>query len=214
LRLFKTKAAAAVLLSLGLLGCAREGDIIEAGILTTYTACPAVAIPAPTGDVTLFNPPASREASAIDVVATITNVRSSCDDTGAYIVTNVGFEVHAQRRDNRGARDVALPYFATVVQGNRNVVAKKVRLVGLHFADGQYRASTTGAATAQVLRSAATLPEDVRQQITRVRRAGDPTAAVDPMSDPAVRAAVERAHFEMLVGFELNPEQLRYNATR
>ena len=214
MRLFKTKAAAAVLLSLGLLGCAREGDIIEAGILTTYTACPAVAIPAPTGDVTLFNPPASREASAIDVVATITNVRSSCDDTGAYIVTNVGFEVHAQRRDNRGARDVALPYFATVVQGNRNVVAKKVRLVGLHFADGQYRASTTGAATAQVLRSAATLPEDVRQQITRVRRAGDPTAAVDPMSDPAVRAAVERAHFEMLVGFELNPEQLRYNATR
>ncbi len=210
----RIKAAPAVLLSLALLGCAREGDIIEAGILTSYTACPAVAIPAPTGDVTLFNPPTSRDSSAIDVVATITNVRSSCDDTGAYVVTNVGFEVHAQRRDNRGARTVALPYFATVVQGNRNVVAKKVRLVGLNFADGQYRASTTGAATAQVLRSAASLPEDVRQQITRVRRAGDPTAAVDPMADPAVRAAVERAHFEMLVGFELNPEQLRYNATR
>jgi hypothetical protein len=29
-----------------------------------------------------------------------------------------------------------------------------------------------------------------------------------------VRAAVERAPFELLVGFELTPEQLRYNATR
>ena len=214
MRLSRPQAAAAVLLSLALLGCAREGDLMEAGVLTTYTACPAVAIPAPAGDVTLFNPPTSRDASAIDVVATITNVRSSCDETGAYIVTNVGFEVHAQRRDNRGARDVALPYFATVVQGNGNVVAKKVRLVGLHFANGQYRASTNGAATTQVLRSAATLPADIRQQITRVRRAGDPTAAVDPMSDPAVRAAVDRARFEVLVGFDLTAEQLRYNATR
>ena len=34
------------------------------------------------------------------------------------------------------------------------------------------------------------------------------------MADPAVRAAVERAHFELLLGFELTPEQLRYNATR
>ena len=28
--------------------------------------------------------------------------------------------------------------------------------------------------------------------------AGDPDAAVDPLSDPAVRAAVQRATFEML----------------
>ncbi|HEX8640775.1 MAG TPA: hypothetical protein VF704_06425 [Allosphingosinicella sp.] len=214
MRLSKINAAAAVLLPLLLLGCAREGDIMEAGILTTYTACPAVAIPAPAGDVTLFNPPASRDSTAIDVVATITNLRSTCDETGAYIVTNVFFEVHAQRRDNRGARGVTLPYFATVVQANRNVVAKKVRLVGLHFADGEYRASTRGAATTQVLRSAATLPQDVRRQITRVRRAGDPSAAVDPLSDPAVRAAVDRARFEVLVGFDLTPDQLRYNATR
>ena len=60
MRLFTPKAAAAVLLTLGLLGCAREGDIYQTGILTSYTACPAVAIPAPAGDVTLFNPPASR----------------------------------------------------------------------------------------------------------------------------------------------------------
>ena len=214
MRLYTSKAAAAVLLSLGLLGCAREGDIFESGILTTYTACPAVAIPAPAGDVTLFDPPASREANAIDVVATLTSLRSTCDESGEYIVTNAYFEIHGRRRDNRGPRQVVVPYFGTVVQGSGNVVAKKVTLVAIDFADGQYRASTRGQGTSQVLRSAATLPEDIRRQITRVRRAGDPLAAVDPMSDPAVRAAVERARFELLVGFNLTEDQLRHNATR
>lgn len=214
MRLFTSKAAAAVLLSLGLLGCAREGDILETGILTSYTACPVVAIPAPAGDITLFDPPTSRDASAIDVVANITNLRHTCDETGAYIVTNAYFEIHARRRDNRGARQVVLPYFGTVVQGDGNVVAKKVTAVALNFADGQYRASSRGMATSQVLRSAATLPEDIRRQITRDRRAGDPQAAIDPMADPAVRAAVQRARFELLVGFNLTEDQLRYNATR
>jgi len=214
LRLSKSKAAVAVLLTLGLLGCARQGDIYQAGILTTYTACPAVAIPAPAGDITLFDPPASRDSAAIDVVATITNVRHTCDESGEYIVTHATFDVHAQRRDNRGAREVVVPYFATVVQGGENVVAKKVSRVGLQFEDGQYRASSSGTATSQVLRSAATLPEDIRRQITRDRRAGDPQAALDPLADPAVRAAVQRARFELMLGFDLNAEQLRYNATR
>jgi hypothetical protein len=209
-----SKAAAAAALSLVLVGCAREGDIQQTGILTSYTACPPVAIVAPAGDVTTFNPADSRDARAIDVVAHITNVRSTCTEAGENIVTEATFEVQASRRDNRGARDVALPYFATVVQGNTNVVAKRVRQVNLHFADGQYRATTTGAAASRLLRSAATLPEDIRRQITRERRAGDPNAAVDPMADPAVRAAVDRAHFELLLGFELTQDQLRYNATR
>lgn len=204
----------AALLSLSLIGCAREGDILQTGVLTTYTACPPVAIPAPAGDVTLFDPPGSTDASAIDVVATITNVRSTCDETGEFIVTEVNFEVAAQRRDNRGAREVTLPYFVTVVHADDNVVAKEVSRVGLQFQDGAYRASTTAAGTARVLRSAATLPEDIRRQITRERRAGDPEAAIDPMADPAVRAAVERASFEVLVGFELTEAQLRHNATR
>ena len=92
------------------------------------------------------------------------------------------------------------------MQGNTNVVAKRVSQVGLHFADGQLsRHHAPAPATSQVLRSAATLPEDIRRQITRERRAGDPDAAVDPMADPAVRAAVDRARFEVLLGFELDP---------
>ena len=214
MRLYSSKAAAAALATFALAGCARPGDIQDAGILQTYTACPPVAIAAPTGDVTLFNPAGSRDASAIDVVAQITNVRSSCNDSGEYIVTEVTFDVQAQRRDGRGARDVVLPYFATVVQGGTNVVAKRVSQVGLHFAEGQIRTSTSATASSQVLRSAATLPDDVRRQITRERRAGDPNAAVDPMADPAVRAAIDRARFEVLLGFQLDADQLRYNATR
>ena len=209
----RSKAAVAVLLSLRLFASAREGDIYSTGILTSYTACPAVAIPAPAGDVTLFDPANSRDASAIDVVATMTNVRSTCDESGEHIVTTAHFEVQAVRRDNRGAREVVLPYFATVVQGADNVVAKEVSRVGLRFEDGQHRATTTGTATSQVLRSAATLPEDIRRQITRERRPGDPQAALDPMADPAVPAAVERARFEVLLGFQVTPHQLRYNAT-
>lgn len=214
MRLYQFKAAAAVLATLGLMGCAREGDIFQSGILTSYTACPPVAIPAPTGDVTLFNPENSTDASAIDVVANITNIRSTCDETGANIVTTATFEVQARRSNASGAREVVLPYFATVVQGNSNVTAKRVSRVSLRFEDGQYRTSTTAQATSQVLRSAATLPEDIRRQITRERRPNDPQAALDPLADPAVRAAVDRAKFELFIGFELTPEQLRYNATR
>jgi hypothetical protein len=210
----KFKAALAALIPLAVAGCSTEGQVTGQGVIVNRSACPAVAIPAATGDVTLFNPESSRDANAIDVVAEITNVRSTCDETGESIVTNVTFDVQAQRRDARGARDVVLPYFATVLQGGSNVVSKSVSRIGLHFADGQLRAQGSGSASSQVHRAAVTLPEDVRRQVTRERKAGDPDAAVDPMSDPKVRDAVRAATFEVLVGFQLTQAQLAYNATR
>lgn len=213
--MFKSKAALAALIPLSLLACSTpEGELTETGVTATRSACPAVAIPASTGDITLFNPESSRDASAIDVVANITNLRSTCDESGANIVTNVTFDVQAQRRDGRGAREVVLPYFAVAVQGGTQVQSKSVSRVGLRFADGELRASTTASASGQVSRAAVTLPEDVRQQITRRRKPGDPAAAIDPMADPAVREAVRRASFEVLVGFQLTQDQLAYNATR
>jgi hypothetical protein len=211
---FKPKAAVAALIGLTLIGCSREGEITSTGVITTYTACPSVAIAAPTGDITLFDPPQSRASTAIDVVATMTNVRSTCDESGAAIVTNVGFDVHARRRDPAATRDVVIPYYATVVQGGQNVVSKSVGNIVLRFAAGQERASASATASAQVQTAAARLPDDIRRQITRERRAGDADAAIDPMADPAVRAAVQRASFEVLLGFQLSDEQLRYNATR
>lgn len=212
--MFKTKAGIAALIGLAIAGCSTDGALTAEGITVTRSACPAVAIPAGTGDVTLFNPAESRDSSAIDVVANITNVRSTCSEAGEFVVSNVTFEVQAQRRSGTEARQLVLPYFATVVQGGTNVVSKRVGTVALQFAPGEMRASTTGAATGQVLLSAATLPEAIREQITRRRKPGEPDAAIDPMADPAVRAAVTRATFELLVGFQLTADQLRYNATR
>jgi len=212
---FKSKAAAAALIPLSLVACSTpDNEITDMGITATRSACPAVAIPAATGDITLFNPENSRDASAIDVVANITNLRSTCDESGDQIVTNVTFDVQARRRDSRGAREVVLPYFAVAVQGGTQIQSKSVGRVGLRFADGELRASTSASATGQVSRAAATLPEDIRQQITRRRKPGDPSAAIDPMADPAVREAVRRASFEVLVGFQLTQDQLAYNATR
>jgi hypothetical protein len=212
---FKLKAAGAASIALILAGCGGgEGEIRNNGILVNRSACPAVAIPAATGDITLFNPESSRDAAAIDVVANITNVRSTCDESGANILTNVTFDVQARRRDASGPRDVVLPYFAVVVQGGTNVVSKSVGRVGLHFDAGQTRATTRGTAGGTVNRAAATLPEEVRREITRERKPGDPAAAVDPLSDPKAREAVRAASFELLVGFQLTEDQLRYNATR
>ena len=211
----RTLIAPATLLSLLVLGgCVREGDIVATGVITSYTACPPFAIPAPAGDITLFNPENSRDASAIDVVATMTNLRGACGESGQQLVTNATFEIFALRRDNRGARDVVLPYFATVVQGGVNVISKRRGQVVVHFPDGSFRGRAAGTATSSVARAAATLPDNIRAQLTARRRAGDPNAALDPMADPVVRAAVEQARYELLVGFELTADQLRYNATR
>jgi hypothetical protein len=210
----KARLAVPLLVSLALFGCSREGELTTAGVTIVRSACPAVAIPAATGDVTVFNPPSSRDAAAIDVVATMTNVRSTCAETGEYLVTNATFDVHAQRRDASGARQVVLPYFTTVVQAGTNVVAKRVGQVTLNFNDGEIRASGSGSTSGQVLRSAATIPEDIEREITRKRKPGDLNAALDPMADPKIRTAVARHSFEVLVGFQLTPEQLAYNATR
>ncbi|RHW18512.1 hypothetical protein D1610_05035 [Sphingomonas gilva] len=200
--------------ALALAGCAGTGDIVDGGITQIRSACPAVGVPAGTGDVTLFDPANSTLASAIDVTATITNVRSTCGEGGSEIVTGVTFDVIALRRDVGAARAVTLPYFTAVIQGGNAVVAKRTGQVVLNFAAGEARAQTSISAGASVDRAAAELPDDIEEQITRKREVGDPDAAIDPLSLPAVRQAVLRASFEVLVGFQLTQEQLRYNATR
>jgi hypothetical protein len=207
--------AALVLLTLG--GCfSREGevDFRQGGIRVARSACPAVGVPAQTGDITLFDPPSSRDARAIDVTAVISNLKSTCDETGAEVVANVTFDVTARRRDAAAPRQVVLPYFVTIVRGGNVVYAKRVSRVALDFAPGQDRVTVAASGSTAIARAAATLPEDVRRQITRRRKAGDEDAAIDPLAEPGVRAAVARASFELLIGFQLTPDQLQYNATR
>jgi hypothetical protein len=207
----------AAIAAAALAGCRSEGDIVVeqgVGITALRTVCPAAGVPDYTGDITLFNPADARTADAIDVTASITNVRSQCNDTGQQVYATVTFDVLGQRRDTSGARTVELPYYSTVMRGGSAVIAKRVGTVTLNFADRQARAQAVGTGGAYIDRAAATLPDDIRERITRRRRAGDEEAAIDPLSEPDVRTAIARATFELLVGFQLTEDQLAYNATR
>jgi hypothetical protein len=200
-----------------LAGCAKSGEIVVeqgVGITALRTVCPAVGVPDFLGDVTLFSPEDARTLDALDVSAAITNVRSDCNESGDRVYSSATFDVVALRRDTSGARSVTLPYFVTVVRGGNSVVSKRVGQVTLNFADGEARAQASGTAAAYVDRAAATLPDDIRERITRRRKPGEAEAAVDPLTEPEVRTAVARATFELLIGFQLTDDQLQYNATR
>lgn len=214
---FRTRAIPAIAMVAALAGCAKEGELVVdqgVGITSVLTTCPAVGIPDYTGDMTTFRTSGDPTLANLDVSASMTNLRSTCDDSGAKVYSEATFDIHARRADVRGARTVTLPYFVTVLQGGSAVVSKRVGEVTLTFADGQERATASARAGSFVDRAAASLPEDIREQITRRRRAGDVEAALDPLAAPEVRAAIARTRFEMLIGFQLNEEQLAYNATR
>ena len=209
------KLRLAALLALTLLSaCRTRGDIVDGGVYAVRSACPIAGIPAGTGDVTLFNPPGSTDSTAIDVTASISDVRAVCQEAGADVVSTVTFTITALRRDAGPARQVVLPYFDVALQGGTRIVAKRVGQAVLNFPAGALQGWTRVQATIRVNRAAATLPAHVRAILTRPRKAGDTQAAIDPLADPGVRAAVANATFEHLVGFQLTQDQLRYNATR
>jgi hypothetical protein len=199
-----------------LAGCKSTGDIVidqNVGITALRTTCPAVGVPDYTGDVTLFRG-AARTADAIDVTAALTNVRTTCDDSGEKVYSAANFDVYASRTDTRGERTVDLPYFATVLRGGSTVVSKRVGTVRIVFDDGQGRAVASAAAGAYIDRIEATLSPDIVERINRKRKAGDDEAAIDPLTEPDIRAALANANFELLIGFQLSEAQLAYNATR
>jgi len=206
------------LLALTSLGaCRHSGDITAengGGVYAVRSACPLAGVPAGTGDITVFNPVGSTDARAIDVTATITDLRATCQDAGSDVVSTVTFTVVALRRDAGPARQVILPYFDVALRGGSAVVAKRLGQVALNFPAGNSHAWARAQATVRVNRSAATLPANVRRILTQPRKAGEAEAAVDPLADPAIRMAVANATFEHLVGFQMTQDQLKYNATR
>lgn len=194
--------------------CAHDRELLDGGVVTTRSGCPIAGIPAGTGDVTLFDPAGNTTSAAIDVVATITNLRTHCVISGSDFVSTSTFDIVASRRDRGPARSVTLAYYDAVMQGGAQVIAKHVNGAVLNFAEGSQRAATRAVAVARVSRAATSLPTAVMRRLAQPRKAGEAEAAVDPMSDPTVRAAVANATFEQLIGFQLTQDQLRYNATR
>ena len=214
-------AIAAVALTMAasalLTGCSSTGELVVeegVGITAVRSACPAVGIADYTGDITLFRAPGSTDSRNIAMTAAMTDLRSQCDPKGSPVNANVSFQVLARRVDGRGVRDVTLPYFVSVVRGGTAVISKRIGQVTLHFAEGQTRTEATALGVATIDKAEATLNSEVRDRITKKRKAGEADAAIDPLADPEVKAAVARATFDVLVGFQLSPEQLAYNASR
>ena len=206
---------------IGALGACKSGGgelVVDdsVGVTALRSPCPLVEIPDMTGDVTLFSEPGRTDAGALDLTTSITNLRSTCDDAKGQtqLHTEATFDVYGRRSDTRGARRVVLPYFSAVLRGGGVVIAKRLGSVTLDFADGQERAQAQGRAGSTVDRAEATLPTNVRRLLTRKRRAGEADAATDPLALPEVRAALAKASFELVVGFQLTDAQLKYNATR
>ena len=205
--------AAMILLS----ACRHSGDLTSdngGGVYAVRSDCPIPGIPAGTGDVTLFNPPQSIAAAALDVTATITDLRATCQDAGDDVVSTATFTVVGLRRAPGPARQVVLPYFDVALRGGSEIAAKQIGQVALNFEAGHLHAWARVQATVRVNRAAAALPADVRATITQERKPGEAEAAVDPLSDPRVAKAVANATFEHLIGFELSQDQIKYNVTR
>lgn len=216
---FRTSCALAAALTLpfALAGCSREGELVleqGVGISAVLSACPAVGIPDYTGNLTTFRTAGDTSSAGLDTVAAMTKLRHTCNESGEQVYSEASFDVLARRTDTRGSRVVTVPYFVTVLRGGTAVVSKRVGEVTIAFADGQERASASGRAGAFITRADAALPDDIREKITRRRRAGEQEAALDPLADPEVKAAIARTRFEMLVGFQLTEDQLAYNVRR
>lgn len=209
----KTKAILFAMLPLA--ACSSGMDFDETGgVKIARSSCPAVAVPTYTGDITLFSSPADRTIASLDLSAAITNVRTTCTEVGDRIQVVASFDVVARRAAAGPARQVSLPWFASVLRAGTQIESKQAGAVTVTFADNDVRGSAHASATASVSKAAATLPPEIMQRITRKRKVGGSDAALDPMTEPTVRDAVAKANFEMLVGFQLTESQLAYNSTR
>src|SRR3569833_928703 len=107
----KLRIAALAALTM-LSSCRHSGDILDAkeggGVYAVRSDCPIAGMPTGTGDITLFNPEgttdntknkpeSSTDSRAIDVTATITDLRAVCTDTATDAVSTATFTIVALR---------------------------------------------------------------------------------------------------------------------
>jgi len=195
-------------LPLALSACAKDPFVVE------RSPCPAVAVPQFAGDITRFTRAGSHDESALDFVATITRVRAACSEGQTAIATVASYDVVAIRRAPGPARTERLQVFTAVVRAGETLVNKEVADVEVRFQEGSARGLGVGKVRTLISASEVALSSEVNKAITRERKAGEIDAALDPLSEPAVRDAVRRATFEVLIGFQLSSAELAYNARK
>ena len=118
-------------------------------------------------------------------------LRASCTEDATNVVSTASFDVVATRRDAGEARQVTLPYYNVIAKAAATSSPRRSAMSRSTSRPAGARPRPAGKRRAGSTESAAALPEDVRRELTRNRKAGDPDAAVDPLSDPKIRDAVE-----------------------
>ena len=176
-------------------------------------ACPAVGVPAGTGDVTLFDPAGQprRERDRRDRDDD-QRARRPATTRASTIVDHRHASTCAARRDpGRGGarRDAALFHHRGARRHRRGRQAGRA---GRRSTSTPARPARRRPAQAvgYVDRAAATLPDEVREQITaqaQGRRRGCRDRSADAARRSARRCCARR--FEVLVGFQLTDEQLQ-----
>ena len=168
-----------------------------------------------TGDITLFNPPEAGICERSTSPRPSPTSAEAAPMSGNDVVSTATFTVVALRREaGPGApgRAALLRYRDAGRQPRRRQAR---RASGAELPRRQPprlgRSSRQSFGSTAPSRPCRPTSQNI---LTRPRKAGDADAAVDPLSDPAVRTAVADATFEHLVGFEMSQDQLKYNATR
>ena len=93
------------------------------------------------------------------------------------MISTASFTIVGLRRDAGAAPPGRRSLFRRRAAGRPDVVAKRVGQAVLNFPAGSQHASTQVQATVRVNRGVATLPQNVRDMLTRPRKAGEAEAA-------------------------------------
>jgi hypothetical protein len=160
------------------------------------TSCPALAVPKHTGTLTRFQEARGFSSGDVQLVATIAQLDSRCQEDASGAKTAVSFNIVATRPSKGPAEDVQVPYFVTVVKGGETLQAKQVYGASLRFADGATSASLSQVVTAATPK--VPLPP-------RPKRNNE----IDEFAPPP-----KPAEYEILVGFQLSDSEAVYNITK
>jgi hypothetical protein len=185
--------AALSAVAIGLSGC--ETNPLKVRL----TSCPPVAILKHTNTLTSFNSPTERNLDNVRFTAFIDDVSSTCRERDR-VQTDLAFRVSAVRGQAGQAGQVTVPYFVTVMQGQRTIISKQVGAATLNFAGDSPRAETR--VTAQVL--------------TNLLPPPPPMPKATGLEGDAPRPDLDRQkiQYEVLIGFQLSDADVVYNITR
>lgn len=108
-------------------------------LIVTRSNCPAVAVMAHTGTITMFKGE-SRNQSDVMWTANISNLERNCEQDETLVGTT-NFVISVQKGPAFEGNEVTVPYFAALLRDNHLVTAKQVYEATVRFAPNSNNAA-------------------------------------------------------------------------